>query len=69
MTYDEYEKARLNPNRTRMDSLNMARFLDLQPTRCPKCGCQVFDPYGWNIAMHDVTHKSQTVAAMPNVES
>jgi hypothetical protein len=38
-------------------------------TICPKCGCQVLDPFGWGLVMHDVTHKSITVAAMPNEKS
>jgi len=22
--------------------------------KCPKCGCQVLDPFGWNKTIHDV---------------
>jgi hypothetical protein len=37
-------------------STQMQAFERRQPTACPRCGCQVFDPFGWNIVIHDVTN-------------
>ncbi len=27
---------------------------DTSPRKCPKCGCQCFDPFGGKILIHDV---------------
>jgi hypothetical protein len=45
------------------------RGTDAPPRTCPKCGCQVYDPFGFGKVIHDVTYKSKTVAALPNEQS
>ena len=27
------------------------------PSECPKCGCQVLDPFGMGRVIHDITHE------------
>ena len=34
----------------------VVRFFERAPVleRCPKCGCQIFSPFGGRVAIHDV---------------
>jgi hypothetical protein len=68
ITFDEYQRlTQQNWNKMgRRKNQQRHEFQSAQPKTCPKCGVQVFDPFGWGVVMHDVTHKTKTVAAMPN---
>lgn len=37
-----------------VDDESIARFVARQPKTCPVCGCQVFDPFGMTVVIHDV---------------
>lgn len=54
MTFERYQKLSNTRHRSRIENQNMKRFCETQPTRCPKCGCQVFDPFGIGLVIHDI---------------
>lgn len=57
MTFDEYTAARRSKKwGIAVDDEAIAQFVSQQPTKCPNCGAQVFDPFGMGIVMHDVAH-------------
>lgn len=55
MTFEEYTAARRSRKwGIAVDDQAIARFVALQPTACPTCGAQVFDPFGMRVVIHDV---------------
>ncbi len=63
ITYAEYTKRRHEQGFARRDNRSdLESFEAAQPAKCPKCGVQVFDPFGWRLVMHDVAR-----CLMPNV--
>ncbi len=55
MDFVEYTKARCSkkcgiPD----DDEQITKFVARQPKTCPVCGCQVFDPFGMTVVIHDV---------------
>jgi len=52
MDFAEYRC--LQVNGARVDETR--EFENAQPSACPQCGVQVFDPFGWNIVIHDVAN-------------
>lgn len=44
-----------------------AAFVRTQPKQCPKCGCQVFDPFVGRQVIHDVANCEGAVDTPPGV--
>lgn len=66
MTFTEYTNARCSRKwGIAVDHDEIAEFEAAQHKSCPKCLAYVFDPYGWNWVIHDVTGCSKQ---RPNVE-
>ena len=55
MTFEEYTVARRSKKwGIPVDYEAITRFAAIQPSACPVCGSQVFDPFGSGIVIHDV---------------
>lgn len=55
MTFDEYTAARRSKKwGIAVDDVAIMRFVARQPKICPVCKCQVFDPFGLGVVIHDV---------------
>ncbi len=55
MTFNEYTVARRSAKLgISVDNEAINRFVSAQPTACPACGAQVFDPFGMRVVIHDV---------------
>lgn len=55
MNFEEYTEARRSKKwGIPVDDESITRFVARQPKTCPVCGCQVFDPFGMTVVIHDV---------------
>lgn len=55
MNFAEYTEARRSKKwGIAVDDEAITRFVVSQPKTCPVCGCQVFDPFGMTVVIHDV---------------
>ncbi len=55
MNFAEYTEARRSKKwGIPVDNEAITRFVARQPKTCPVCGCQVFDPFGMTVVIHDV---------------
>ena len=64
MTFGEYTAARRSKKwGIAVDDEAITRFVSRQPTACPACGAQVFDPFGMGVVIHDV---AQCAKKRPN---
>jgi RNA polymerase subunit RPABC4/transcription elongation factor Spt4 len=55
MNFDEYTEARRSKKwGIPVDDESITQFVARQPKTCPVCGCQVFDPFGMTVVIHDV---------------
>lgn len=39
---------------TDLEIVDIHKFVVSQPTKCPRCGCQVFDPFAAKLVIHNV---------------
>ncbi len=67
MTFDEYTAERRSRKwGIAVDDEAIARFVSRQPTTCPACGTQVFDPFGMGVVIHDI---ERCAAKRPSAEA
>lgn len=69
MNFAEYTEARRSKKwGIPVDDEAITRFVARQPKTCPVCGCQVFDPFGMTVVIHDVAKCAAHNASLRGAE-